>query len=106
MAVITASEAAGAAFAPRIPAAGVRGQLTLGLGGVLLIAVALLAPVTFHAAVVGLAFLEGMGEPLRGAAIQHAAPDGMRARAASAASACDMIFSTIALPLAGMWAKR
>jgi hypothetical protein len=30
----------------------------------------------------------------------------MRARAASAANACDMLFSLIALPLAGMWAKR
>jgi MFS transporter len=106
VAVITAAEAAGAALAPRIPAAGARGQLMLGLGGVLLIAAAFVAPNTFHAAVVGLAFLEGVGEPLRGAAIQRAAPDGMRARAASAANACDMIFSTIALPLAGVWTTR
>ncbi len=106
VAVITAAEAAGAALAPRVPAAGARGQLMLALGGVLLIAAALVAPVTFHAAVVGLAFLEGVGEPLRAAAIQRAARDGMRARAASAANACDMIFSTIALPLAGIWARR
>jgi MFS family permease len=103
VALITVAEAAGAALAPRVPAASARGQLMLGLGGVLLIAAALSAPVTFYAVVVGLAFLEGVGNPLRGAAIQRAAPDGMRARAASAANACDMIFSTIALPLAGVW---
>ncbi len=76
VAVITAAEAAGAALAPRVPAAGARGQLMLGLGGVLLIAAALVAPVMFHAAVVGLAFLEGVGEPLRAAAIQRAVRDG------------------------------
>jgi hypothetical protein len=106
VAVITAAEAAGAALAPRVPAAGPRGQLMLGLGGLMLIGAALAAPVMFYAAVVGLAFLEGVGEPLRSAAIQRAARDGMRARAASAANACDMIFSTIALPLAGMWTTR
>jgi hypothetical protein len=30
----------------------------------------------------------------------------MRARAASTANACDMLFSIIALPLAGMYARR
>jgi hypothetical protein len=30
----------------------------------------------------------------------------MRARAASTANACDMLFSIVALPLAGFWAKR
>jgi hypothetical protein len=34
------------------------------------------------------------------------APDDARARIASAASACDMAVSTIALPLAGFWRQR
>ena len=106
VALITAAEAAGAALAPRVPAAGGRGQLTLATCGALLVIAALIVPATFHAAVIGLSFLAGIGEPLRASAIQRAACDGMRARAASAANACDMLFSTIALPLAGVWAKR
>jgi hypothetical protein len=38
---------------------------------------------------------------MRAAAIQRMATDDMRARAASAASACDMAFSTLFLLLAG-----
>jgi hypothetical protein len=106
VALIAAAEAAGAALAPRIPAAGARGQLVLATAGAVLVAVAFTAPATFNAAVVGLSFLEGIGEPLRASAIQQTARDSMRARAASAANACDMLFSTIALPLAGMWVKR
>jgi MFS family permease len=106
VALITAAEAAGAALAPRMPAAGARGQLILAICGALVVGAALLAPVLFYPAVVGLAFLEGVAEPLRAAAIQQEVRDTMRARAASAANACDMLFSLIALPLAGMWAKR
>jgi MFS family permease len=104
--LITAAEAAGAALAPRIPASGARGQLLLAAGGALLVAAAVIVPATFHAAVVGLALLEGIGEPLRASAIQQSVHDGIRARSASAANACDMLFSLIALPLAGTWAKR
>lgn len=106
VALITAAEAAGAAIAPRIPAGAARGQFVLAMCGALMVSAALVAPATLHAAVIGLSFLEGIGEPLRASAIQRAAPDGMRARAASAANACDMLFSIIALPLAGVWARR
>ncbi len=55
---------------------------------------------------IALAFLEGVAHPLRAVAIQRAVPDGVRARAASLASACDMAVSLIALPLAGVWQTR
>jgi hypothetical protein len=106
VALLTAAEAAGAALSPRVPAGDGRGQLILAVIGALVVSGGLTMPSLFHAAVVSLAFLEGIGEPLRAAAIQRAAHDGMRARAASTANACDMLFSTIALPLAGFWAKR
>jgi hypothetical protein len=106
VALLTAAEAAGAAVSPRVPAADGRGQLILAAIGALVAGAGLAMPSLFHGAVVVLAFLEGIGEPLRAAALQHAAHDGMRARAASAANACDMLFSIIALPLAGFWAKR
>jgi MFS family permease len=106
VALLTVAEATGAAVSLRVPAADGRGQLILAAIGALLACAGLAMPSLFHAAVVGLSFLEGIGEPLRAAAIQHAAHDGMRARAASTARACDMLFSTIALPLAGFWVKR
>jgi hypothetical protein len=49
--------------------------------------------------VLALAFLTGVAEPLRASAIQRIAADATRARAASLASASDMVFMTIALPL-------
>jgi len=106
VALITAAEAAGAAISLRVPAADGRGQLILATIGALVTGIGVMVPAAFQAAVVALAFLEGVGEPLRSAAIQRAAHDGMRARAASTARACDMLFSTIALPLAGIWAKK
>ena len=48
----------------------------------------------------------GIVAPLRAAAIQRLASDSIRARAASAASACDMAVSIIVLPLAGFWRSR
>jgi hypothetical protein len=56
--------------------------------------------------VVGLAFLLGLAHPLRAAAIQRLATDGVRARAASIASACDKVCDTIALTLAGLSRRR
>ena len=106
VALLTAAEAAGAAVSPRVPAADGRGQLILAAIGAVVAGAGFAMPSLFHGAVIGLAFLEGIGEPLRAAALQHAAPDAMRARAASTANACDMLFSTIALPLAGMYARR
>ena len=106
VALLTAAEAAGAAVSPYVPAAGRRGQVILASVGAIVFFAGFAMPSVFHAAVVALAFLEGIGEPLRAAAIQRAAPDGIRARAASTARACDMLFSTLSLPLAGFWSKR
>jgi len=54
-----------------------------------------------------LAFLTGLAEPLRASAIQRMAADTARARAASMANACDMVFMLIALPLsARFWSRR
>jgi len=106
VAMLTAAEAAGAAVSPRVPAADGRGQLILAAIGALVAGAGFAMPSLFHGAVVALAFLEGIGEPLRAAAIQRAAHDGMRARAASTARACDMLCSTIALSVAGFRAKR
>jgi hypothetical protein len=105
VALITIAEAAGAAIAPRVPAANTRGQLALALCGVALIAAGAAWSAVFHAIVVALAFLDGVAEPLRAAAIQRTAGDGVRARVASVANACDMLFSTIAVPLAGGWRR-
>jgi MFS family permease len=102
VALITISEAAGAAIAPWIPAANTRGQLALAACGGALIAAGAAWPAGFHAVVIGLSFLEGLADPLRDAAIQRTAGDSVRARAASVANACDMLFSTIAVPLAGL----
>ena len=52
-------------------------------------------------ATIALAFATGVSHPLRAAAIQRMTSDSMRARAASAANACDMAFSTVVLLLAG-----
>jgi hypothetical protein len=65
-----------------------------------------LIPAAFYLAVFGLSFLVGVAQPLRAAAIQRLAADGVRARAASLASACDMAFSTVGLPAAGLWRSR
>lgn len=106
VATITLAEAAGSAVAARMPATGGRGLATLGSLGAVCFAAALAQPATFSVMVLVLAFLVGMAEPLRAAAIQRLAADAARARAASLASACDMAFMTIALPLAGLWRRR
>ena len=69
-------------------------------------ATALIFPPVFLPAVVGLSFLLGVAHPLRAAAVQHQAADGMRARAASIASACDNAFRTVALICAGLLPRR
>jgi hypothetical protein len=64
-------------------------------------------PSTTTVMVLVLAFLTGLTEPLRAAAIQHLAADATRARAASLANACDMVVRLIALPLsARLWGRR
>jgi hypothetical protein len=106
VAAITLVEAAGAAIAARLPAVGARGQVLLAGAGAVLLGTGLLIPAAFYLAVFGLSFLVGVAQPLRAAAIQRLAADGVRARAASLASACDMAFSTVGLPAAGLWRSR
>jgi MFS family permease len=101
VALLTIAEAAGAALAPRVPAAHGRGQAALAACGGLVVMVAAIVPGAFHAMVAALAFLEGLAEPLRAAAIQREAPEGARAQAASVAGALDMAVTVVALPLAG-----
>ena len=101
VALITLADAAGSALATRLPAAGVRMQLAIAALGSLLVIAALMNPSALVPATIGLSFGTGVLHPLRAAAIQRIASDGIRARAASAASACDMAFSTILLLLAG-----
>jgi MFS family permease len=106
VAAITLAEAAGAALAARVRATRVHDQVTLAAFGSLLFGLALARPSLLPLAALPLAFLLGLAYPLRAAAIQRLAVDGVRARAASLASACDMAVSTIALPLAGVWRRR
>jgi len=102
VAAITLAEAAGSALAAYLPEAGVRAQLGLAILGGTVLAVAVTAPATIVAVVCVLAFLYGLADPLRAAAIQRTADDGQRSRAASLANLCDMTVTTIVLPLAGL----
>lgn len=101
VALITLADAAGSTLAMRLPPAGVRTQVALAATGAILAGVALTSPALVAPIVIALSFATGVSHPLRAATIQRMATDGMRARAASAANACDMAFSTIVLLLAG-----
>ena len=101
VALVTLSNSAGSALATRLPAAGVRMQLAIAACGTALVVAALMFPGALGLATIALSFGTGVLHPLRAAAIQRLASDGVRARAASAASACDMALSTICLLLAG-----
>jgi MFS family permease len=107
VAVITLAEAAGSALAVRFPMGeGSRLQIVLGGLGLVVLALCATFPATFPTAVGVLAFLFGLAQPLRAAAIQRQAADRVRARAASIASACDMAFKTAALLLVGVWRRQ
>lgn len=106
LALITLADASGSALASRVPAAGARVQLAAAAVGALLVAVALMIPAALVPVTMTLSFGTGVLHPLRAAAIQRMASDGVRARAASAASACDMALSTIFLLLAGTLLSR
>jgi MFS family permease len=106
VAAITLAEAAGSMIAVRLPALGVRSQAGLAGFGVVAMATVLAQPSALLPGAVGLAFLLGLAHPLRAAAIQRLAADGVRARAASIASACDKVCDTIALTLAGLRRRR
>jgi hypothetical protein len=101
VALITLADAAGSALAMRLPAALVRAQVSLAALGAIVVVVALTIPSALVPSTIALAFATGVSHPLRAAAIQRLATDDVRARAASAASACDMAFSTIALLITG-----
>ena len=106
VAAVTAAEAAGCALAARLAIGKAHTQMhLLGLGSLLGVT-AILAPAALPIVALVLALLAGVAEPLRAAAVQRLASDGVRARAASAASACDMIISALLLPLAGVWRSR
>lgn len=103
---LTAAEAGGSALASRLPIANLRDQVKVSALGAFLLMTALAWPPSLPVAAVILGFLLGIAQPLRAAAIQRLATDTIRARAASAASACDMIVSVLMLPLAGFWRGR
>jgi hypothetical protein len=102
---ITLTEAAGSAAAGRVPVTQ-RVQVALAVTGALLLGIGLLCPPSMYVVAPALALLLGGAEPLRTTRLQRMAPDDARARIASAASACDMAVSTMALPLAGFWRQR
>jgi MFS family permease len=101
IALITLADAMGSALAARLPGVGARVQLVAAAIGSLLVILALTVPAALVPATIALSSVTGVLHPLRAAAIQRMASDGIRARAASAASACDMALSTIFLLLAG-----
>jgi hypothetical protein len=98
VALITLANAAGSALATRLPAASTPAAAAIGS---LLVAIALAIPAALVPATIALSFGTGVLHPLRAAAIQRLASDGVRARAASAANAFDMALSTLFLLLAG-----
>jgi MFS family permease len=103
VALLTLIEAAGAALASRLPPTGLRTQLLLAFSSLAVVAVMIAAPGTAFAGVLALSLLLGVAEPLRDACVQRMATDGVRARAASLASACDKALMIASLPLAGWW---
>ena len=101
VALITLADAAGSTVAMRLPAVGLRAQIALAACGAILAGVALTIPAALIPITIALSFATGLSHPMRAAAIQRLASDGMRARAASAANACDMALSTLLLVLTG-----
>jgi hypothetical protein len=101
VAAMTLSEAAGAWLATRVWRSDGRLQLLLLVCGAAILAVSQIVPAGAAAAAVALAFVPGLIQPLRAAALQRMVGDGSRARIASLASACDMACSTLGLLAAG-----
>jgi MFS family permease len=114
VAAITLSEAAGAWSASRLgssPEARAwrndgRLHLLLLVSGAVILAVSLMVPAGAAVGAVTLAFLPGLIQPLRSLSLQRLAGDGVRARIASLASACDMACSTLGLLVAGAVSAR
>jgi hypothetical protein len=106
VAALTAAEAGGGALASRWPAGRTRDHVLLAALGSILLPAAIAMPGGLSLSALALGWLLGLARPLRATAIQRLAGDSIRARAASAASACDMAVSTIVVPLAGVWRSR
>ena len=101
VAVMTLSEAAGSWMAARVWRNDGRLHLLLLASGTAVLAVSLVSSAGVAAAAVALAFFPGLIHPLRAIALQRVAADGVRARIASVASACDMACTTLGLLAAG-----
>ena len=106
VALITLADAAGSTLAMRLPAVGLRGQIALAAVGAIVAGIALTIPSALVPATIALSFATGLSHPLRASEIQRLASDGMRARAASVANACDMALSTLLLLVTGSWLHR
>ena len=106
VASITLADAAGSTLAMRLPAVGLRGQIALATVGAIVAVIALTIPSALVPATIALSFATGVSHPLRATEIQRLASDGMRARAASVANACDMALSTLLLLVTGSWLHR
>jgi hypothetical protein len=104
--LITLANAAGSTLASRLPPVGARVQLAAAAVGSLLVAIAFEFTAALIPVTIALSFATGVLHPLRAATIQRLASDGIRARAASMASACDMALSTIFLLLTGTLLTR
>jgi predicted MFS family arabinose efflux permease len=105
VAAITLAESAGAAVAGLASRAGLREQWILTAFGSAFGVMAIAIPSTLLMAAVVLSFLVGRAQPIRATLLQRGAPDHARARMASAASACDMACSAVAVLLAGGWSR-
>jgi hypothetical protein len=105
VAAITLAESAGAATASLVTGTGLRGQWMLAAVGAAAGLMAVAIPSTLLMAAIALSFLVGLAHPIRAALLQRLAHDDARARMASAASACDMVCSAVALLLAGGWSR-
>jgi hypothetical protein len=103
VAAITLAESAGAATASLVTRAGLRGQWILTAFGMAVGMSAIAIPSALLIGAVALSFLVGLAQPIRAALLQRLAHDDARARTASAASACDMVCSAVALLFAGGW---
>ena len=106
VALLTSAEAGGCALASRMSAGRRRDHYVLVALGLSVVLSGMVMSAALPLCALALGFLAGLAQPLRAAAIQRLAADGVRARAASAASACDMAVSTLVLPLAGTWRAR
>ena len=79
VAALTAAEAGGAALASRLRRATPRAQIQFAALGLILSLSAMAIPATLPLVALALAFLVGLAEPLRAAAIQRLAADERRA---------------------------